>query len=418
MNCLWLTLADPEPAINGQFLYSAGLISSVAKAGTSLTVLGLERGVGAPRRRTQGNVDLIFSEDQPMSRLARLLSPAPSVATRCLVPEMETEVASCLADPTWESIVFDSVAATWAFPAVRRYRDRYGAKLVYLSHNYETGVARQLATDVGGLRRVVKKIDAWKVDRLERALVRSCDLITANTPEDRDAMARLAPPGKPVIFLPPGYGGPRIAARTIDPDLPRRAVAVGSFDWPPKRLSLEAFLTVGEPLLSQAGIELQIVGGAEPSYLADLRRRYPTVEFTGMVPDVRPYMANARLAVVPDLLGGFKLKSLDYVFNRLPIFAMDGAVPGTPMVHGRSIRLFDSHKALAQGVIAAIDDVSVLNAQQENAFEVCADCFDWDEIGRRLVETIRELPQYKANPVAVADDLGDYGPIRTSPGAH
>ncbi len=57
MNCLWLTLADPEPAINGQFLYSAGLISSVAKAGTKLMVLGLERSADAPHRRHADGVD-------------------------------------------------------------------------------------------------------------------------------------------------------------------------------------------------------------------------------------------------------------------------------------------------------------------------------------------------------------------------
>ena len=33
-------------------------------------------------------------------------------------------------------------------------------------------------------------------------------------------------------------------------------------------------------------------------------------------------MEHARVALVPDELGGFKLKGLDYVFNRLPILAM------------------------------------------------------------------------------------------------
>ncbi len=418
MNCLWLTLADPEPAINGQFLYSAGLISSVAKAGTRLMVLGLERSAGMPHRRQSDGIDFVLAEDRPMSRWARLLTSFPSVATRCWVPDMRSAISSCLADATWEAIVFDSIAAAWAFPAVRRHRENHGSKLVYRSHNYETAVARQLATAATGGRRIVKKIDAWKADRLERELVASCDLVTANTPEDCEALARLGPPGKRVIFLPPGYGGPRISSREIDRSLPRRAVVVGSFDWPPKRLSLEAFLAAGEPLFSQARIELQIVGGAEPSYLCGLRRRFPAVEFTGMVPDVRPYMANARLALVPDLLGGFKLKSLDYVFNRLPIFAMNGAVPGTPMVDGSSIRLFDSHKALAQGVVAAIDDVASLNAQQEKAFEACAECFDWDEIGRHLVKTIEALTPRKATPSAVAEGLEDFAQIKASRGAH
>ncbi len=393
MGCLWLTLADPEPAINGQFIYSAGLISSVAQAGMNLTVLGLAREPGARRRRVSDGIDFLLAEDRPMPRWERLLSTAPMVATRCQVPDMEASVRSCLADETWEAVVFDSIAAAWAWPMVRRYRDRYGAKLVYLSHNHETGVASALAVAARGLRWITKQVDAWKVARLEGELIRACDLVTANTPEDRRTMEGRAPAGKPVIFLPPGYGGTRLAARTIDRELPRRAVVVGSFDWLPKRISLEAFLAVAVPLFVQAGVELQIVGGAQPDYIAGLRRRYPAVEFTGMVPDVRPYMANARLALVPDLIGGFKLKSLDYVFNRLPIFAMDGAVPGTPMMDGESIRLFPSHEALARSVVHTIDDVDALNAQQNMAVAACADRFDWANIGRLLVESIRSLPR-------------------------
>jgi len=78
--------------------------------------------------------------------------------------------------------------------------------------------------------------------------------------------------------------------------------------------------------------------------LAELRRRFPTVTFVGAVADVRPYMAEARIALVPDLLGGFKLKGLDYVFNRVPILALSVALPGRPLQHRRTIELFDSHQ--------------------------------------------------------------------------
>jgi hypothetical protein len=92
---------------------------------------------------------------------------------------------------------------------------------------------------------------------------------------------------------------------------------------------------------------------------------------------------------VPDLLGGFKLKGLDYVFNRLPILAMRIALPGMPLEDGRSIGLFDSHSALADGVVALIDDFAGLNARQEHAYAACADRFDWDRIGRHLVAHLR-----------------------------
>jgi glycosyltransferase involved in cell wall biosynthesis len=113
-------------------------------------------------------------------------------------------------------------------------------------------------------------------------------------------------------------------------------------------------------------------------------------------------MANARVALVPDELGGFKLKGLDYVFNRMPILAMRVALPGMPLEDGLSAGLFDSHRALAAGVVALIDDFEVLNRRQREAYEACALRFDWQRIGKRLVDAIGglERPRRKAPSAA------------------
>ena len=44
-------MADPEPRHNGQYVYSGGLIDSVAAAGGDVEVLGLGRAEFAARQR-------------------------------------------------------------------------------------------------------------------------------------------------------------------------------------------------------------------------------------------------------------------------------------------------------------------------------------------------------------------------------
>src|SRR5207302_1885867 len=122
-------------------------------------------------------------------------------------------------------------------------------KLIYIAHNHEVTVARRIAASSRGLRRMVKQVDAFKVTRLERRLVAEADLVTSNTPDDCRTFAAGAD-GTPVAFLPPVYGGRRVASRTIDPGIPSRAVVVGSFDWPPKRVAMESFLAVAAPVLA------------------------------------------------------------------------------------------------------------------------------------------------------------------------
>jgi glycosyltransferase involved in cell wall biosynthesis len=388
MKCLWLTLADPDPRTNGQYIYSGGLIDALAGAGAKLTVAALAREAAARPAATQ--IVWRLAPQTPQASVGMLLSPWPQVSSRSRSPGLRRTTAACLAE-SWDAIVFDSIAIGWALDDVLRYRQRNPeTALVYLSHNHEQSVAGHIAANEDGNlpRHLLRGVDALKVKRLERRLLRHADLVTANTPEDVEKFAS-DPRAPAVALLRPGYGGNR-SQREIDASLPRRAVIVGSFDWLPKRISLEAFLAAAVPIFEQAEIDLQIVGQAEAGYLARLAAQYTAVEFTGGVPDIRPYLTEARIALVPDLLGGFKLKTLDYVFHRVPIFAMQGAVPGTPLVNGVSIQNYTSHAALAQAVAGAIDSIPALNAQQAAAHAACDRVFDWSEIGSFLLHVLRD----------------------------
>lgn len=392
MDCLWITLADPDPATNGQLIYSEGLIQAVRAAGASLCVLGLSRTEKSTLPADEHNLAWRLVKEEKLPRWKRLLNGKPEVALRGISRPMAQALAAALEARAWDVIVFDSICAGWAVDAVRRHIAHRARrpKVVYLAHNHEVTAARHIANESRGVRRLAKEVDFLKVLRLERSLIEVADLVTSNTPEDcRRFVADAC--GTPVAFLPPGYRGHRVAFRSIDASIPRRAVVVGSFNWPPKRMALERFLAAAAATLSKAGVELQFVGEIDIDYLADLRARYPLVSFVGRVDDVLPYMAGARLALVIDLLGGFKLKGLDYVFNRVPILAMRVALPGMPLKDGHSIDLFDSHEDLAAGVLALIDDFDALNRRQAAAFEACAVRFDWDRIGRHLLGHIQRV---------------------------
>ena len=226
------------------------------------------------------------------------------------------------------------------------------------------------------------------MSRLERTLVDAADVVTAITPEDL-SLYRERDSEKPMDVLTPGYHGRRVASRLITPQLPHRAVIVGSFDWVAKRMNLEEFVSVADPMFAAGGIELQAVGSAEESFLDKLRRTVKACSFTGTVDDVTGFMNDARVAIVPERNGGgFKLKLLDYVFNRLPIFGLAGAFAGVPLRHGESAMMFPDHESLARGVLEMIDNVDLLNRLQERAYEVCRDRFEWSARGRQILAAI------------------------------
>jgi hypothetical protein len=214
------------------------------------------------------------------------------------------------------------------------------------------------------------------VSRLERELVDAVDLVTAITQEDLQ-LYRQQRADKPIDVLTPGYCGRKVGQRRITTDLPRRAVIVGSFDWIAKRMNLAEFVQVADPLFAAAGAELQAVGSGEETFLEQLRQQTLATHITGTVPDITPYLDQARIAIVPGRSGGgFKLKVLEYVFNRIPVFALAGSFAGVPLRHNDSAMLYADQAALAHGVLEAIDDVDRLNRLQERAFAACVNRFD------------------------------------------
>lgn len=395
MRCLWLTLADPEPRHNGQYVYSGGLIDSVAATGSEIEVLGLRR-PDSPRSNGARDEHVVWwlpgePLDPLQSRWGSLASLLPHTAYRCCTADMQRVLHQLLERGGWDGIVFDGISVGWALAPVRAfYGDRSDRpRLIYVSHNHEESLRHQVAESQRTFfRRQAVRLDASKVARLEGELVDQVDFVTAITPEDLKLYERRRG-DKPMGVLTPGYRGRKLSQREITGRVPRRAVIVGSFDWIAKRMNLEEFVEVADPIFAEGGAELIAVGSAEERFLKRLRERTKASQFTGTVPDVTRYMDEARIAIVPERNGGgFKLKVLEYVFNRIPVFALQGSFAGVPLVHGDSVMLYPDHEALARGVLDNIDDVERLNRLQERAYVACRDRFDWASRGRQILSVI------------------------------
>ncbi len=273
MKLLWLTLADPHPADNGQFLYSAGLLRAAEMNGCAPCVIALRRPDVQGVKPSDSTVKWNLATHRPRSKWRALISRSPMLASRTKTATMRRLLRRHLRAESWDAIVFDGIAVGWAITPIIRQTSIQNRrpKLVYLSHNHEERVARFMARQgTSVFKRVARHIDAFKIARLERKLVRHADLVTANTPEDRAHFAEMRP-GRAVEFVPPGYSGPLTEERSVGADTPRRAIIVGSFHWGPKQRSMESFLKAADPIFADAGVELLIVGDSEKAFLDRLR---------------------------------------------------------------------------------------------------------------------------------------------------
>lgn len=398
MRCLWLTWIDPAPEHDGQRIYSGRLIDAVTAAGARLDILCFSNGVTErPRQRDQGaRWHLVPHEERPGWR--SVFSRLPNLAYRCDTRGARRALGRLL-EESWDVVVFEGLSAGWALDAVkRRYpRAERRPRLIHISHNHEETTRRLVARNFSGnpLKAALLRVDAQKAAHLEQRMIETVDLVTAITADDA-GLYRRRNLRKPIQILSPGYGGKKVPARRIDNSVPRRALLVGSFEWLAKQMNLREFVAVADPIFAAAGCELRIVGNGEETFFQSLRPSLKATEIVGPVDDIAPYFDEARIAVIPERSGGgFKLKLLDYVFNRLPIAALDNAIAGVPLISGESILTFADHEALARGMVQAMDDFEFLNRVQNRAFAACEHAFDWSLRGQSLVAAMTATPTDK-----------------------
>jgi glycosyltransferase involved in cell wall biosynthesis len=291
------------------------------------------------------------------------------------VPALRARIGELRPD-TFDAVVVDHLQMGWALDMLPSE-----APVVYVAHNHEAGVRADVARG-SGVRRAVLEWDARKVARLERRLTDRAAVVTAITPEDQQLFENDRA-GAPVTLLTPGYDGGRVEERSWD-GLPRRCIVVGNFTWHVKAANLRDFVLAADPRFAASGAEIRVVGPITSEARRDLEAQVRATTFTGRVDDIAAELAQARLGIVAEQTGGgFKLKTLDYVFHRVPIALLTGSAEGLPLPSNASFE-FGGMDALAAGALEALDDAARLEATATAAYDACVDAFDWRDRGQAL----------------------------------
>lgn len=388
MKVLWVSRFIPFPMNAGDRIYSARLAIALARAGVDLTVLGLAD--AEPPAEAQGPKWLPIGAEE-RSSLAALLRPLPIIAERASPPAMVAAFRRLVEELAPRAVVVDYLASGWILSEIRRLADP--PAVIYIAHNFEERLAVDIANGFSGsaMKKLLLKINATKVRKLEHALVDNGALVVALTERDRqDLVPR--DPSKPALVLPPGFAGHRVQSRVIDAGVPRRVVMLGSVRWIAKQINVEEFVNAADEKFHKAGITFDVIGDVDDEFRQRLAPRMRATRLRGFVDDLPQELAQARLGLIIEAVGGgFKLKILDYLFARIPVAALAGSFEGLPPTANANIEIRPTASALADAVIRLIDDFDALNRMQNACFEAVKDEFDWDADGRKLAAAISAL---------------------------
>lgn len=138
--------------------------------------------------------------------------------------------------------------------------------------------------------------------------------------------------------------------------------------------------------------ELHLVGRLPTSEVLALDERVG-VQVHADVADVRPYLENARVALVPLRMGsGTRLKALEAMASGRPVVGTSIGLEGLPLGPGEAL-VADDPASLAAAVVAGLTDDALASGLAQRGRAYVEAHHDWTSIGARYVALLDELAQ-------------------------
>lgn len=264
--------------------------------------------------------------------------------------------------------------------------------VVFFAHNVEHMIWKRLRQiETGAWRRTLLELEWRKVRRYEAQACSQADRTIAVSPADRDLLSANAP-GADVCAIPTGvdvsYFFPNGTCET-----PAHLVFTGSMDWHPNEDAILHFLDAILPVIRREIPEVSLtVVGRNPSLILLKAAAKAGVRVTGTVPDIRPYVAQAAVYVVPLRIGGgTRLKIFEALAMGKAVVSTTVGAEGLPLVHGEHFLRADDPVAFASSVVSLVRDPARRRRLGLAGCRLVEERYSWAEVAREFEARCKEV---------------------------
>jgi polysaccharide biosynthesis protein PslH len=311
---------------------------------------------------------------------------------------------------------FDLIVCDFLFPAVN-LPQRLPCPAVIFTHNVESEIWRRHAeTQAGALGRLLYGMQHRRMLKYEGQTLRRFDGVLAVSDADRDSFARLYPgaAAEPVHVVPTGVDTDYFSPSPTSP-LATDIVFTGSMDWLPNEDAMLHFCTHVLPLIraDEPGVRLSIVGRAPTPAVRKLMEDPDAgIHVTGRVDDVRPYMRDASVYVVPLRIGGgTRLKIFEAMAMGKAVVSTTVGAEGLPIVPGEHLLIADEPHTFARAVVRLMRDADRRERLGAAARALVVARYDWSAVAGSLEDALTRFAIGQARGKREVSHVGRAAPV-------
>jgi len=312
-------------------------------------------------------------------------SPYPADLWRWLIPAVRARILERIKEGL-DLCVADFLVAMPNLPT------RTSTPIVLFEHNVEYMIWKRLhEVETQPWRRALLALEWRKMRQYEAKACARADLTVAVSEADRALLADNAL-GADIRAIGTGvdtaYFHPNGAVET-----PATLVFTGSMDWYPNEDAILYFIAEILPQLRREvpGLSLAVVG-RDPSDRLRAACAGVGVHVTGTVADVRPYVAEAAVYVVPLRIGGgTRLKIFEALAMGKAVVSTAVGAEGLPIVPGQHFLQAETPADFAQAVIGLLKDTGRRRSLGAAGRRLVEERYSWTQVTRQFEAHCEEV---------------------------
>lgn len=394
MRIIWLKTELLHPIDKGGKIRTYQMLRELCRE-HEVTYLTLDDGQAAPdaldraSEYAQEVVRIPFSQAAKRTprfyaELARnAASPLPFAIAKYESPAMRQALRELLGRRPADVVVCD-----FLFPSINVDRE-LPCPTILFQHNVEAAIwARHAQVATHPLKRLYFREQWRRMRAFEAAECRRFDHVVAVSPEDEETFRREygvrnvsnVPTGVDTEYFCPTRECPRTA---------NSLVFTGSMDWLPNEDAIQFFARDVLPLVREQvpDTTLTVVGRNPPAHIRALGDEVPAIRVTGSVIDVRPYLNEASVFVVPLRIGGgTRLKIYEAMAMQLPVVSTTIGAEGLPLRSGVDAVIADEPSDLADAIVTLLRDPALAARIGQTAGERVRREFSWQRVAAAFSE--------------------------------
>jgi polysaccharide biosynthesis protein PslH len=324
-----------------------------------------------------------------LARVRNLFSKRPYEIARFYRKPVADRLAQLLTRNMYDALVCDFLHTAPVVPW-----DACCPKVLFC-HNVEAKIwKRQVEVTDNLARKALYWRDYQLMLRAERAYLRQADWVLAVSEEDRSVFARFTDAARTAV-IPTGVDSEYFKPDN-QPEVRNSLVFTGQMDW---LANQDAMLYFVHEILRriqqrQPDVSLWIVGRNPLARVQQLAAQYPNIHVTGTVEDVRPYIAQSAVYVVPLRVGsGTRLKIFEAMAMGKAIVSTVVGAEGLPVTHNEDILLAQSPEDFAASVLRLLADETARKRLGQAARQLVEQNYSWAKVGllfeSSLVQAVR-----------------------------